>query len=1083
MLLFACQNNDKSLFTIKSNTGINFKNTLTHTPQLNILNYLYYYNGGGVSSADFNNDGLIDLYFTGNQTDDKLYLNQGNLQFKDITVDSGIQNKEPWTTGVTNIDINNDGLLDIYICKIGNYRHIEGQNLLYINQGIQNGIPTFKEDATSYGLDFRGFSTQASFFDFDADGDLDMFLLNHSTHPNRTYGKGDKRKEIDKYSGDKLFENINGKYVDVTEKSKIYQGKIGYGLGASISDINNDGFQDIYVGNDFFENDYLYINQGDKTFKEVISNDNTSIGHTTHFSMGNAIDDINNDGNMDIISLDMLPENLKTYKTSGLEYAYPTYEYYLKNGYSPQYMQNTLHLNLGSSIFSEIGFQSGIAASEWSWCPLIADFDNDGFKDMYITNGIFGATNDMDFINFVSNEKIQKKINQGMSKEDLSIIDELPQKKTANYFFKNNGNNTFKNKTSEDTPNSFSNGATYADLDNDGDLDIVVNNVNEIAHVIENKSINIESSYLKIKLKGSDKNKFGLGAKVKIYSDSLTISQENYSTRGYLSSVQPELHFGLGKVNLIDSIHIIWSDKKYQTIRNIKSNQELTINYYDAFDDYYSIFSTLTKGLLTNTSNLLNFKHKDGSSVEFNRDPLIPYASTNLGPEISIVDVNNDSLEDIFISGGKRQASQLNIQQTNGEFQSSQNNIFEHDAINEDVSQVFFDANNDGFKDLLVVSGGNEFRNGKPLRPRLYINKNGVFTKDSIQFQNIAVNASKVKAVDIDNDGDLDINICSNLQPWKFGVTPTQYIFENDGKGSFKNITSIFAEEFETIGNIQDIVWIDMNGDKLQDAIAVGHWMPISIFINNGKQLELQKNNNLNESNGWWNSVIVEDFDKDGDLDIISGNWGLNSRLNASSKEPITLYSQDFDDNGRVESLVTYYYQGEETPFASKDELVKQMPFLNKKYLSYADFANADFTDLFSKEKLSTSLKKEVYELASCYFKNNGNNTFEKHELPFMAQVSNVFDIVIDDFNNDQFPDLLLIGNNYEISTQLGRFDASHGVLLLNDKKGFFTEKKNQNFNIQGPARSIEKIKINGTDQYIIGINNNTPIFLTKELN
>jgi hypothetical protein len=491
-LLLSCNNNDALFVTVSSNkTQIKFQNTLTSTTKLNILNYLYYYNGAGVAAADFNNDGLVDLYFTGNQTDDKLYLNSGGLQFEDITTKANINNALPWTTGVTTVDINNDGFLDIYICKIGAHNTIKGKNLLYVNQGLDNnGVPRFKEDASTYGLDIASYATQATFFDYDKDGDLDLFLMNHSLYPNSNYGKGALRLEVDQKSGDKLLENKQGKFIDVSSEAGIFQGKIGYGLGVSIGDVTNDGYPDIYVGNDFFENDYLYLNQKNKTFKEVISNDKTTLGHTSHFSMGNAISDLNNDTHMDIISLDMLPENLKTYKTSGLEFPYQTYQYYLKNGYAPQFMQNTLHYNNGNGTFSETAYLSGIAATEWSWSPIIGDYDNDGFKDLYITNGILGATNDMDYINFISNEAIQKQLATEKSQRNLELSKQIPQKKVKNYFYKNNKDKTFSDVTSTwvSHDNSYSNGGTSVDLDNDGDLDLVINNINEEAFVLENTS-------------------------------------------------------------------------------------------------------------------------------------------------------------------------------------------------------------------------------------------------------------------------------------------------------------------------------------------------------------------------------------------------------------------------------------------------------------------------------------------------------------------------------------------------------------------------------------------------------------------
>ena len=1081
--LLSCTNNNSLFVSVKKNkTQINFQNNLTSTADLNILNYLYYYNGAGVAAADFNNDGLADLYFTGNQTEDKLFLNVGELQFKDITTEAHINNPFPWTTGVTTVDINNDGFLDIYICKVGKHNSITGKNLLYLNQGLdKNGIPVFKESASLFGLDIVSLATQATFFDYDKDGDLDLFLMNHSLYPNSNYGKGVIRRKVDKMSGDKLYENKQGTYVDVSTQSGIFQGKIGYGLGVSIGDVTNDGYPDIYVGNDFFENDYLYINQKNKTFSEVISKDKTTLGHTTHYSMGNAIADLNNDSQLDIVSLDMLPENLTTYKTSGLEFPYQTYQYYLKNGYAPQFMQNTLHYNNGNGTFSETAYLSGIAATEWSWSPIVADYDNDGFKDLYITNGILGATNDMDYINFISNEKIQKQLATEKSQRNLELSKQIPQKKVKNYFYKNNQDKTFKNVTSTwaSHGDSYSNGGTSVDLDNDGDLDLVINNINEDAFVLENTlDQNSQNSYLKIKFKGNSTNIFGIGTTVKAYYQNKVIVEENYTTKGYLSSVEPKIHLGLGDAKVIDSLEIIWSTNAHETLRDIKSNQEIVVYYKNALKNYSYKVLGKQPSFFVNKDSIVDFKHKDLQSLEFNRDQIIPYASTNLGPHIAVSDINNDGLEDFFIGGGKSQSSQLFIQNKKGKFTSEQSDTFKNDAIHEDVSAVLFDANGDNFKDLLVVSGGNEFKKGAPLQPKLYINYKGKFKRDTVQFKNTETNASKVSAIDIDNDGDMDISILSNMVPWQFGKTPTQYIFENDGQGKFKDVTLNFGIDFKESGNVTDIVWVDLNEDNFLDAIVVGYWMPIKVFMNDGKKLTLQKITQLQKTNGWWNSIKANDFDKDGDIDFIVGNWGLNTRLKATPDEPITLYSNDFDDNGTIDPVITHFYQKQETPFASKDELVKQIPFLNKKYLSYKDFANASFTDLLPKEKIYEAYKKQIFELGSCYFENLGNTTFKKHQLPFMAQISSVNDIAIDDYNNDGFMDVFLVGNNYNINTQLGKLDASHGIILLNNKIGFFDESLDQDFNISGEARNIQKLLINNEMFYVISINNDVPIFI-----
>ncbi|MHA7829530.1 MAG: VCBS repeat-containing protein [Flagellimonas sp.] len=1079
--LISCGTQEQqTLFVLKDakDTGITFNNSLKQTPELNILNYLYFYNGAGVSAGDFNGDGLVDLYFTSNQGEDKLYLNQGNFSFEDVTASSNLANDTGWTTGVTHADVNNDGLLDIYICKVGDHETIRGQNLLYINQGNnKKGIPTFKEKAADYGLDFIGYSTQAAFFDYDLDGDLDMYLMNHSVNPNRSYGKGSKRKIVDSMSGDILFKNENGKYINVSKEADIFQGTIGYGLGLAISDINNDGYPDIYIGNDFFENDYLYINQKDGTFKEIISEDDTKLGHTTHFSMGNDIADINNDGLTDILSLDMLPEDLEAYKTSGLEHPYPVYQQYLKNGFAPQYMSNALHLNLDGENFGEIANLSGIAATEWSWGALFADYDNDGFKDLFVSNGIQGVTNDMDYINYISNEEIQKNIEQGLSDKDMELIDRLPKKKVQNYFYKNKGGTEFENVTATWGPqiDSYSNGSVYTDLDNDGDLDLVVNNVNQEAFIMEN-TLN-GGSFLKIQFDGNPKNKFGVGAKAIVFGKNGKSVQENIPTRGFMSAKDNSLNFGVGKDSIIDSIQIIWPQGTFETLKYVKANQTLKVSQSNASGDYYATKHNKTISNYT-TLNKLDYVHKEYPTLDFDRNPLIPFAYSNEGPSISVADINNDGLDDIFISGGKKQASKLYLQYDEGNFKEHQTDTFEEDAINEDTDHVFADIDNDGDLDLIVVSGGNEFTNGKPLKPRLYRNNNGTFLKEKALAQ-IEVNASKIDAMDFDNDGDLDLFIASNAVPTQFGEKPKQFILENDGTGNFKEVTDSFAPELQNVGNVKDFVWKDIDSNGFPDLIVAGHWTPVTIFMNNGEQLSSQKDNGLDNTNGWWNSIELADLDNDGDLDILAGNWGRNTKFSASREKPITLYINDFDDNGSIETVVTHFHGERETAFASKDELAKQMPFLNKKFLFYKDFAKASLEELFGKDKLEEATKRKVYTLSTSYFENDGNNNFSEKQLPHLVQSSSVNDIYLVKNDKETINEILMVGNNFEISTQLGRLDASHGFLLQNDEHGNVSWK--QNLGISGAARKIEKITINGKEEFIITMNNDAPAFLVKK--
>jgi len=1080
MLIFvSCRNEDKVFRSVPSlESGIEFVNTLNPTDSLNILTYLYYYNGGGVVIADFNNDNLNDIYLASNQGEDKLYLNRGDLKFEDITVGSGIRNSEGWTTGVTHIDINNDGLLDIYVCKVGAYKSIKGKNLLFVNQGIgEGGVPFFKEDAQSFGLDIATFSTQAAFFDFDLDGDLDMFLLTHSVHPNHAYGRGVNRVVRDSLTGDRLFENVNGKFVDVTEPSGIFQSRIGYGLGIAIGDLNKDGFPDIYIGNDFFENDYFYRNNGDKTFSELISTDSRIFGHTSHYSMGNCMADLNNDGRLDIVSLDMLPEDLITLKSSGVEDGYSTYNQYLNNGYSPQYMQNTLHLNRGDNMFSEVGFQAGVAATEWSWGVLAADFDMDGLKDLYITNGILGATNDMDYINFISQDYVQREIKN--EEITLDFMKYIPQKKTQNYAFRNNGDISFSNVTNKwfKASPSFSNGSAYGDLDNDGDLDLVVNNANQKAFIFENRTRDKKKyHYIKFRFEGSEYNRFGIGSRIEVYSGDLYVYEEHFPVKSYLSSVPNEIVVGLDNRVSIDSLRITWPDLLTETRHNINVDQTLILDHRNAkkinrssLHDHASI--------LCNSKTGLDFKHHEEATLDFDRDPLIPFALSNEGPGISISDINNDSLDDIFISGGKMQSSALYLQLESGDFVIHQSELFSQHAKSEDVDHVFLDVDNDGDADLLVVSGGNEFTYGEPLKPRLYINESGRFRYDSVAFAGVIINASVVKAIDINNDGYSDVVIGSNSLPGRFGEPASNLIFMNDGNGIFTDVTISFSKDFRQVGLINDLAIADIDGNGFSDIVAVGDWMPLTIFFNDGKVL---KTVSIPDTEGWWNTLALQDFDNDGDLDIVAGNWGHNTRLMASIREPIELFRSDFDDNGTIETLITYYYKGKRTVLASKDELHKQMPFIKKKFLFYNDFARANVEDIFSKEKLKSAMRKEVKVLSTSYFENVGANKFKIHILPAEAQQSSVNKVFVDDFDADGFMDVLLVGNNYEISTQLGRLDASHGVLLLNDQAGYFKSTSNQKFNIAGPARDIGKIIIRGDTYYVVTINNNRPIFLKK---
>ncbi|MFD1314104.1 VCBS repeat-containing protein [Namhaeicola litoreus] len=1085
LFVFSCQKEKEQTLEIfelipEEKSGIHFKNQLEDTPELNILTYLYYYNGAGVGIADFNQDGLEDIFFASNQEKNQLFLNKGKLKFEEVGEKANIT-KKGWSTGVTITDVNDDGLPDIYVCQVDGLKGISGRNLLYVNQGIdENGIPNFLEKAEEYGLNFSGYSTQAAFFDADLDGDLDMYLLNHSIHPSSNYGKGSQRKVKDSISGDRFYKNNRGFFQDFTEEAGIFSSKIGFGLGLGISDLNADGYPDIYVGNDFYENDYLYLNKGDGTFEEKIHQNNKIMGHTTHFSMGNDLADFNNDGAVDILSMDMLPNDLETYKTSGNEFNYNIYQNYLKYGYHPQYMQNTLHLNGKNGYFSEIAYLSGVSASEWSWAGLWMDFDNDGLKDIFVSNGIYGATNDMDYISFISNENIQKRLSKGMTADDMEMINEIPQKKVPNYFFGNNGDLTFA-KTAQGTP-SFSNGAAYADLDNDGDLDLVTNNLNQVAFLYENRSEQIytDRNFIKISFIGEEHNKLGIGAKCKIFSGDRIIFYENYPTRGYLSAVSTQLTIGVGNISQIDSLEVIWPNQKSQIIFNPALNSATIVDVRNAVLDKFIVDPFEVKNSEDNF--IPNFQHTELDSQEFLREPLAPYMTSHLGPRISVIDFNNDGLDDVFIGNGKKHNAHLYLQQNNATFLLDVNNELDSISNTENNNQEFFDVDNDGDLDLLIANGGSEYVSGENLQPSLFINYDGYLKLENNRLPKIETNTSAIAINDFDKDGDLDIFLGGSSVSQKFGDTPRSYLLINES-GVFRDLTSEHSQGLLYPGLVRDAVWSDLDGDQYEELIIVGHWMPLKIYRNENGILKEITTDFLSRTNGLYNVVVPFDIDNDGDTDLILGNWGLNSRLHASYEEPMSLYINDFDKNGTEEPVMTYFSDGNEIVFANKDELTKQIPSLNKRFLSYRSFAKAGFEDIFKKDLINSSKVKYVYNLASILIKNEGDFNFKIHNLPKFAQISPLHAVFVDDLDKDGNVDVIIGGNDTQLNTQLGQLDASKGQVLTIDQKGNFeiNMKLTKNISVSGAIRDIKSLKIGGRGYLVIARNNQNLVWIKED--
>jgi hypothetical protein len=1088
--LFSCSGKDGDLkfrLVPSSESGITFRNTLSETLDFNIFNYMYFYNGAGVAVGDLNGDGLLDIYFTANQEPNKLYLNQGDFKFKDVTESAGVKGFNGWATGVTMADVNGDGRLDIYVGYIGDYLIFKGKNQLFINEGNDaSGIPIFKDRAIEYGLDLVGFSNQASFFDYDRDGDLDMFMLNHSLHQNGTFGtsKG-LRSESHPTAGDKLMRNESNRFVDVTKQAHILDNAIGYGLGVVVSDVNLDGWPDIYVGNDFHENDYLYINQKDGTFKETLE---MSMNHTSRYTMGVDFADFNNDAFPDLVAMDMLPKDQIILKSSAAEDAFDTYEFKINYGYNYQYSRNMLQLNQQDGTFSDIGLFAGVYATDWSWSSLFADFDLDGKKDIFVSNGILRRSNDLDYINFITVDSIQEKLNR-MTEKEVSLFSKMPKIKISNFMYRNNGDSTFTDHAAKWGLDkiSYSNGTAYADFDNDGDLDLVINNIEDEAFLYENRTISKkggrdeekQNHFLQISLAGKKGNNFGIGAKVILYDQGELQIQECMPTRGYESSVDYRLSFGLGDLDMVDSLKVIWSDGTCQVIKQVKANQSIVLSQSDAgfvFD--YSTFHKNTT-LFAKGTLAFPYRHQENKFVEFNREALMPHMVSAEGPGIAVGDVNGDGLEDIYAGGAKWQIGTLMLQGNDGKFQTKTQQVFRADSTYEDVAALFSDVDGDNDQDLIVISGGNEF-SGKSemLNPRLYLNDGKANFSRSNEFKDIFLTGSSVAATDFDKDGDIDLFIGARAVPWKYGVKPDSYLLENDGNGKFSDVTDKVAPFLRQFGFVKSSVWVDIDNDKDEDLIIAAEWNPITILImEKGKLSPLKLDGSgLENTEGWWNVVYPKDFDNDGDMDFLMGNLGLNSKLKASKMEPIKLYVNDFDKNGTVEQILSHYVNGKEYPFHTRDEMTKQLPYLKKKYLSYRKFSEATLHDVFTKQELGEASQLKAVLFESVYVENKGGNTFEVRALPKAAQFSPIQSVLDIDFNKDGLSDIILGGNFYPSNIQMGRYDASFGQVVKNFGAGNFKVVPNfeSGLQLRGEVKKIVPVKTGKTLVYLVFANNDS---------
>lgn len=1083
VVLSACSTQDQhpvnpnSLFKrlSTSETGIDFVNKVETTSELDVFRYRNFYNGGGVGIGDFNNDGLPEIFLTSNVGPNRLFLNKGNWKFDDVSDSSGIKGTKVWSTGVSIADVNGDGFLDIYVSNAGDVKYGNRENELFINQGNL----TFVESAAEYGLADKGFGTHAAFFDYDKDGDLDCYVLNNSYKPVSSLGYRNLRKVRDPFGGHKLYRNDGNKFIDVSESAGIFGSIIGFGLGVSVGDVNQDSWPDLYVSNDFYERDYLYINKGNGTFEEKLE---SAMGHVSMFSMGGDLADLNNDGYPEIFSTDMLPETDVRLKTLTAFETYDVYQLRLRNGYYHQFMRNMLHINNKDGTFTELGELAGVSATDWSWGALIADFNNDQNKEIFVSNGIYKDLINQDFVEYLGSSDQMRMAIEGKEIDFEEFTKKMPSQKLSNYLFERQDHFKFKNVSEEWglAEPGFSNGAAYGDMDNDGDLDLIVNNVNHEVFVYKNQTRELtENNYLAFKFKGHGKNVFGLGATVHAYVDSSIISLDNMPIRGFQSSMDYKMVMGVGDLSKIDCVTVTWPDQRVQILRDVQANQLITLSSADA--NVVANRERVNKTILRPVA-IDSIMHEENQYNDFARDRLQYHMVSTQGPAFAKADINNDGLDDFFLGGSTGKTAALYMQRPGDKFIQVAEGLFEPDSTAEDVAAIFFDADNDTDLDLYVVTGSSEHLRESPHQlDRLYINAGTrvglpVFEKSTNGIPAFYQSGNCVQPADIDNDGDLDLFVGTRSIPSFYGVPADQVILVNDGKGNFKDATATIAPALASLGMVTDAAWFDYDKNGFPDLMLVGEWMPVTIFTNDGKKLTRVENiPGLDKSEGWWNRIKAADIDKDGDTDFVLGNLGLNSFFTPSRNEPMALYVNDFDKNGSVEPIFAFTQGDKEYPFALRQDIIQQISALKKEFVFYKDYADKSIPEIFEGNSLAKAHKLNFYEPHTSLLINEGAN-FRLEQLPVEAQYAPVYGIEVSDVNGDNLEDIILGGNLFAVKPQVGRYDAMHGLVLQNQGKARFKALSSleSGLKIGGEIRHISTLKTSGENAIVFIRNNNT---------